>query len=403
MVNRTKPGAGPQIIALGLRGIPNVPGGVETHAAELYPRLCALGANVTVLGRKPYRPAGGAHTSWNGVAVRWVWAPKTAGVEALVHSVLGVLYAAVRRPDVVHIHAVGPWLVVPLAKLFRLKVVVTHHGQDYLREKWQSPARAVLRLGERLGIAFADERIVISRGLLELVRSKYQRDATLIPNGIGDVTPAEHGLLSKHGLTPYRYIIQVSRLVPEKRQLDLIAAFNAAKLSGWKLLLVGGPQGSQHYADQVRRHCAANDDIINTGFLSAPEVRELLSRAGIFVLPSSHEGLPIALLEAMKLGTPVLASNIPANLEMGLDEASYFPLGDVAALAARLVELAALTPEARLVIAQRLRNACTGYDWDLIAESTLKVLGRAAGRRNPAIAPPNDRRIPPRMGASFRR
>ncbi len=177
---------GPTIIALGFRGIPNVPGGVEVHASELYPRLQALGANVTVLGRNPYRPAG-SPGSWHGVTVRWLATPRREGVEALVHTFLGVLYAGVRRPDVLHIHAVGPWLFVPLAKLLGLKVVVTHHGQDYLREKWHAPARALLRLGEQLGMRFADERIVISRSIVDWVDQQYHRSTTLIPSSVADL------------------------------------------------------------------------------------------------------------------------------------------------------------------------------------------------------------------------
>ncbi len=391
---------GPTIMVMGLRGIPNVPGGVETHAAELYPRLSSLGADVTVLGRSPYRPAG-APRRWKGVDIRWLWTPRTQGVEALVHTFFGVLYAAIRRPDVLHIHAVGPWLWVPLAKLLGLKVVVTHHGQDYLREKWNLPARRVLRLGESLGMRFADERIVISGGLLELARTTYKRAATLIPNGVGELARGSGEGLSKYALTPQRYIIQVSRLVPEKRQLDLIAAFNAANLPGWKLLLVGGAQGSQHYANLVERAAAANPAIVRTGFLPPAQVHELLAHCGIFVLPSSHEGLPISLLEAMKLGTPVLASDIPANLEVGLDEGCYFPVGDIATLAGRLTELAALEPAARSTLAKRLSNSCARYDWDAIAEATLKVLQRAAGR--PIADQSADRRVPPRMGESFRR
>src|ERR1700736_233530 len=236
------------IIALGLRGIPDVPGGVEAHASELYPRLRALGANVTVLGRSRYRPPD-APAIWRGVALKWIPAPNLTGAEALVHTFLGVLYAAVHRPDVLHIHAVGPWLLAPLAKLFALKVVVTHHGQDYMREKWGAPARAILRLGERVGMRFADERIVISHSILELAQVKYHCKATLIPNGVGVLQRvATKSLLDKYAVTPNRYVIQVSRLVPEKRQLDLIAAFTNARLSGWKLLLVGGAQGSERYA-----------------------------------------------------------------------------------------------------------------------------------------------------------
>jgi glycosyltransferase involved in cell wall biosynthesis len=397
-------GVSPTVLVMGLRGIPDVPGGVEVHAAELYPRLAALGACVTVLGRSPYRPVGSPAT-WKGVAVRWLWSPRVQGWEALVHTFLGVIYAGIRRPDVVHIHAVGPWLFLPLAKLFRLNVVITHHGQDYLREKWSPPARWVLRLGERLGMAFADEKIVISHRISDMVRTKFHSEATVIPNGVGDlVALTGKGLVEKHALTPYRYIIQVSRLVPEKRQLDLIAAFKAANLPGWKLLLVGGAQGSQAYANLVARQCAGNSAIVRTGFLPPPDVHELLAHAGMFVLPSSHEGLPISLLESMKLGTPVLASDIPANLEIGLDASCYFPVGDVQTLASRLRELAEVTSVGRSVIAQRLRNSCARYNWDSIAESTFKVLARAAGSLTSITEPPAEPRpVPPPLGASLRR
>jgi glycosyltransferase involved in cell wall biosynthesis len=185
--------------------------------------------------------------------------------------------------------------------------------------------------------------------------------------------------VDRYGLTPQRYIIQVSRLVPEKRQLDLITAFKAAGLPGWKLLLVGGAQGSQRYANLVRERIADDESILNTGFLSSAEVLELLKHAGIFALPSSHEGLPISLLEAMKSGTPVVASDIPANREMRLDEQSYFRVGDTDTLCQRLRELAALSPEKRRCLAKHLNGLCARYDWDTIAESTMKVVERVAG------------------------
>ncbi|MEP6546173.1 MAG: glycosyltransferase family 4 protein [Gammaproteobacteria bacterium] len=373
-----KHGTRVSVMALGLRGLPGVAGGVETHASELYPRLAALGIDVTVLGRGPFQPAN-APAVWKGVKVRWLPCPRQQGVEALVHTFIGLLYAGIRRPDVLHLHAVGPWLMVPLAKLLGLKVVITHHGQDYLREKWNAPARALLRLGEQLGMGFADECIVISNPLLRLARDKYRREATLIPNGVCEPDAAHsQRLLATYGLMPQRYVIQVSRLVPEKRQLDLIAAFNGAQLAGWKLLLVGGAQGSQRYADQVRAQIGGNPAIISTGFLSPADVQDLLANAGVFVLPSSHEGLPISLLEAMKLGTPVIASDIEANRETGLDECDYFPVGDTAALEQRLRELASATPAERGQTAKRLAGLCTQFDWDLIAEATLKVMQRVA-------------------------
>jgi glycosyltransferase involved in cell wall biosynthesis len=70
-----------------------------------------------------------------------------------------------------------------------------------------------------------------------------------------------------------------------------------------------------------------------------------------------------------------------------LDEASYFPVGDTQTLAHRLHELAAITAEERALIAKRLVESCVRYDWDAIAESTLKVLERVAGLPAPVAWP----------------
>ena len=144
------------IAVLGLRGFPDVPGGIETHAEQLYPIIHSLVFNVICFTRSPYHDL----SEWSGITFLRLWAPKTKYFEAIVHSVIGVIRAAFLRPDILHIHGVGPSLVVPLARLLGLRVVVTHHGPDYDREKWNTLAKTILRLGESWGMRFANERIV---------------------------------------------------------------------------------------------------------------------------------------------------------------------------------------------------------------------------------------------------
>jgi glycosyltransferase involved in cell wall biosynthesis len=358
-----------KVMVLGIRGIPNVQGGVETHAEQLYRRLAALGCEVDVIVRSPFVPRGS--DSYGPIRLRRIWAPKSAGLEALLHSVLGVLYAAFKRPDILHIHAIGPAIVAPIGRLLGLRIVVTHHGPDYDRDKWGKFARWVLRTGERLGMRYASARIAISKVIAELIRAKHHRDAELIPNGVVVMPLCERqDLLTHYGLEPRRYFLMVSRMVPEKRQLDLIHAFATARPSGWKLVLAGG-LGTDAYSQEVKA-AAHEHSVVTTGFLSGVPLQQIYSHAGAFVLPSSHEGLPIALLEALSYGLPAVCSAIPANLEVGLPQECYFPLGDTAALAARLLSVAQ-TPD---IAAQReARRVWVGqrYDWDHIAQRTLEV------------------------------
>ena len=360
-------------MVLGVRGLPNVQGGVETHAENLYERLSRLGCEVEVLVRSPFVPRG--RTQFGRIRLRRLWSPRTAGFEALVHSLLGVFYAIAARPDLLHVHAVGPALVTPIARLFGVRVVVTHHGPDYDRDKWGRFARWVLKAGERAGMRYATVRIVISRVIADMVQAKYGVATQIIPNGVPPAalqSSTEH--IERYGLTPGKYFLQVSRIVPEKRQLDLIAAYVAAKPLGWKLVLVGGLDATA-YSRKVEEAAAAAD-VVLTGYLNGVPLQQLYSHAGAFVLPSSHEGLPIALLEALSYGLPVLASDIPANLEIAMEERSYFPLGNIAVLTLRLHALSRINDREADRTARR-QFVARNYNWNNVAEQTLLAYRKA--------------------------
>jgi glycosyltransferase involved in cell wall biosynthesis len=360
-----------RVLVTGLRGFPGVQGGIETHAQELYPRLEQLGCDVEVATRSSF--VDGDVECWHGVKFRRFWSPRTMGVEAFLHTLLVVLYAGISRPDILHIHAIGPSFFAPLARLFGLKVVVTHHGADYQRDKWGPIARTVLRSGELLGMRFAHGRIAVSRPIARELRLRLRHRVQFIPNGVvvKDVE-ASSASLPALGLEPGRYVLNVGRLVPEKRQLELIKAFRAANLPGWKLALVGSGQGRTSYTRRLKASAGEDGQIVLAGFRSGRELAELYSHAGLFVLPSTHEGLPIALLEALSFGLRAIASDIDANREVRLPDAQYFPVRDTAALTLALEKFASqpLSQTERADIREHVRLR---YDWKRIAQQTLRV------------------------------
>lgn len=365
-----------RVMLAGIRGFPNVQGGVETHAEHLCLELVRLGCQVEVLVRSPYQQSD-VGPRWHGIRFISLWCPKSKGLEAIVHTFLAVLYAGLRRPDILHLQAIGPGIMTPLARLLGLRVVVTHHGPDYDRQKWGGFARAVLQLGERWSMRCAQQRIVISTVIRELVLSKHGATSQLIPNGVKlpELLPAAAHVRS-FGLQEGRYILLVSRIVPEKRHLDLIDAFARAALPGWKLALVGASDHPDAYTRSVLQRAAEVPGVVCTGFQSGAPLAELYTHAGMFVLPSSHEGLPIALLEALSFGLPVIASDIPANLSVDCADIRYYALGDIDALSARMQAVAQveLLPAYR----QGLRDFVQQrYSWPEIAKATVAVYRQA--------------------------
>jgi glycosyltransferase involved in cell wall biosynthesis len=362
-----------RIMVLGLRGIIDVQGGIETHARRLYPLLARLGCDVEVVQRSAYYPRDRRRREWRRLTLTYLWSPRTRVVETAVHTLLGVLYAAVKRPDVLHLHAVGPGLLAPLARLFGLRVVVTHHGADYEREKWGPVAKSLLRTGERLGVGFAHQPIVVSPVLKHIVETRYGIGATLIPNGAPLATPRKtHDTLHRFGLTPGRYVLCVARLDPGKRQHDLIAAFQAVRPAGWKVVIVGEIQQGDDYSQKLVAQAERDTAIVLTGYQSGVALHELYSHAGLFVLPSAGEGHPIALLEAAVYEIPLLASAIPANLALPLPRNRYFPVGDTQALARQLDSMTreAAPPDERRALHAAIR---ANYSWRKSAELTSSV------------------------------
>ncbi|WP_322886901.1 glycosyltransferase family 4 protein (plasmid) [Sinorhizobium medicae] len=357
---------------LGLRGIPNVQGGVEKHVEMLSSRLTGHGWEVEVVGRRRYLPVSGPHL-WNGVRVSPLSAPRMMALEAIIHTFLGICFAAMRRPDVLHIHAVGPALLVPLARLMRLNVVVTHHGYDYDRQKWGAFAKKMLRTGERMGMRLAHGRIAISREIAETMGERYRVPVAFVPNGVAvSHCDVETGVLGEFGLTRRRYILLAARLVPEKRQIDLIKAYAKLGNTGFNLVLAGGAEFESAYEDEVRALASRVPGVVLTGFQTGDRLAELFANAALFVLPSSHEGMPIALLEAMAHGLPVLASDIVANRQLDLPAGDYFPLGDIDALASAISEKTATSLDEQEVLAQTERVE-SAYSWSSVALKTLDV------------------------------
>jgi len=356
-----------KIVVTGTRGIPRVLGGVETHCEELFPRISKMGLDVNLLRRSHYVITSKGMREFNGVKLKTLYAPHLKSFETIVHTFLAVLWARKHKADIIHIHAIGPAILTPLARILGLKVVFTHHGPDYNREKWNWLAKAVLRLGERTGARHANKVIVISRVIQESLIEKYDRkDTHLIFNGVNEpVFTNKTTYIKRIGLVPRRYVFTLGRFVEEKAYDLLIRAFSRIKDTDYQLVISGDSDHKTAYSQKLKRLARANN-IILTGFIKGEKLQELFSHAGLFVLPSTHEGLPIGLLEAMSYNLPVLVSNIPANEQVGLPKSNFFESGNEESL---IEELSKKINEKFEPVEYNL----TPYDWDQIALQTKAI------------------------------
>lgn len=330
-----------KVAVVGVRGLPHVIGGIETHCAQLYPALAdrAPEFDVRVLVRRRYASA--RRATLGRVVLVSLWAPSGDGLETLAHTPLALLHARFREgARLVHLHAIGPGFFAPLARLLGMKVVVTHHASDFLRPKWGWAGRTFLRWGERLAARFAHRVICVSDALAEefLERHPTARARTeVVRHGIAPPHAAarDDGVLGELGLTPGRYLLAVGRYDGTKRFEELVAAHRRAGAGALPLVIVGA--GDRAIAARLRD--LAGERVRLAGPRTGPALAALYRHAAALVHPSAMEGFGLVVLEALAAGLPVRASDIPVHREFGLPDGSYFPVDDPAALAAVLAEL----------------------------------------------------------------
>lgn len=256
-----------RIAMLGHKRIPSREGGIEIVVEELATRMAKKSHSVTCYNRKGHNVAGSEFDgtklkTYKGVTLQEVFTIDKRGLAAMTASVSASLRAALGNYDVVHIHAEGPAFMCWLPKLFGKKVIVTVHGLDHQRAKWGKFASWYIRSGEKNAVRFADEIIVLSKGVQDYFQNTYGRTTRFIPNGVNKAKLRKaRQITEKWGLTKDSYILYLGRIVPEKGERYLIEAFKQTKTDK-KLVIAGGSSDTQAFMDELKSLAKDDDRII---------------------------------------------------------------------------------------------------------------------------------------------
>jgi glycosyltransferase involved in cell wall biosynthesis len=361
----------------GLRSPWGTEGGVESHVAALAPRLVSRGAHVTVYCRERYNPHGNCYRE--GVRLADVPTVYSRSAEAFVHTAITTPRACLRH-DIVHLHACGPALFAPVARALGRRSVVTLHGRDWARDKWGAAAKAVLHASARVGVRGADAVITVSEELAPWCEEQGAAGTEIIPNGVDPHEPVAWDPAIFPMLRPGGYFLFLGRLVPEKGLETLLAAASLARVD-LPVVITGGGAYTAGFVGRLRRE-ASEDHVVFTGPRFGLEKRMLLTHARAFVFPSRLEGMPVALLEAMAAGLPLLASDIAPNRQAHGGLARWTPpVDDVPAWARALKDATNASPDSMARSGADVRHrAETLFGWDAVADRTMAVYRRVAAR-----------------------
>lgn len=281
------------------------------------------------------------------------------------------------RPDLLALHSTKAGLLGRFSKIgINVPTVFTAHGWSFtegISPGWASISRTL----EKIAAPLADRIITVSdydRRLALRAGICSKEKLVTIHNGMPD---AEH--FSEPGKSPGPVkITMVARLDEQKDHDTLLSALSILKNYNWTLDLIGdGPREDvlRRYADRLSLGKRVN-------FLGLrDDVEMLLAESHIFVLSTKWEGFPLSILEAMRAGLPVIASDVGGVPEAVKNcETGYLvPRMDSDALADRITSLLADPDQRMLMGAAGRRSFEENFLFERMAEQTLTVYKQLAG------------------------
>jgi glycosyltransferase involved in cell wall biosynthesis len=370
-------------------------GGTERQALKLAQHLEKDGVDVRVVTGRWFRGTPRRetiegievfrnHTLWEFFGIRGF---RKLGGYLYILTLVWHLWRTRRGYDVIHVHALNyhTFAAVLAGRLARRPVIVklanSGPASDIARmRKGQQLALSGLMLPTALR---CDRFVALNRAIVDDLKAcGVEADRIVrIPNG---VEPARGGVKSSYDLHSPVRLLYVGRLHPQKGLDTLLRALPLLKGQRSVCLRLIGDGPAQKQLRALAERLGVAEDVRFLG--SRTDVAPYLRRNDILILPSRAEGLSNALLEAMSVGLPVVASAIPGNLEVveHLSNGMLFTVDDPSSLASAMTRL--LEDDGlRWRVGRRARSSVEGFSFDHVARRYRVLYEDVTGRRSAVL------------------
>lgn len=310
--------------------------------------------------------------NWKEKVLRWppkrLWTQVRMSWEMITHT-----------PDILFVPAhVQPYIHPKKTVLTVHDVAAKATPGAYNRfEKWYSLWTAEEALQKLPAVIVPTQ--AVKNDLVTLFPKVPSEHIHVVHHGINPLFLSETGPSANSEILPTYaiqkpFVIAVGRIEHKKNTAGLVKAFARAVELGYKgsLILVGKPGFGYHEVEQLIKKSAVKNYITSIPWLSNIDLVQIMRQADALAFPSLAEGFGLPVLEAMALGVPVIASDIPVLREVGGAAAKYVPVGDIEQLAKAIVEVSQPVNQARYRLLGRER--AQGFSWTQSAHTTWEIL-----------------------------
>jgi glycosyltransferase involved in cell wall biosynthesis len=314
------------------------------------------------------------------------------GSEVLTNQVWLAATVRVHRIDLMHYPAFPPLL--PPAKF-----VMTVHDAVPWKFGETMPAKTRVYFQSTLGLWTRKSRLIITPSesskteiadRFGLAGDSVRVIAHGVRNSLRPRSPTESAVLPDRLRIDPGYALFVGTVEPRKNLPLIIQAIAKLRAGGTpcRLVVAGRLAWGRMEVESILEKEQVKDVVFLLGHVSDEELASLYRNALCLVRPSLHEGFGYTIIEAMALGCPVIASDIPPHVEVMGDSGIYVSPHDVEGVANALARLLR-DPLLRATLAERAVKRSEEFTWKRSAERTLEAYRDAIGWQGSAYVLPH--------------
>ena len=252
-----------------------------------------------------------------------------------LEKMFGIIVAQYGKPDVIYGQFFfNTYLGVFLKKKYQIPLIGIEHAARFNEDKLDSFTRKY----SSCAYNHTDALIAVSETLKVRLKYHFKKDAYVVHNLVSSIF--ENSKRISNNIHNFQFVTTGSLIYRKGFDL-LINAFAASGLAeqGIKIVIIGDGEESERLQKQISSF-SLNNNIILAGQKSKPDIVKILCDSQAFILPSRSENFSVAVLEALSVGLPVIAT-ICGGIKECINEKNgiLVPVEDTQALCAALKEM----------------------------------------------------------------
>ena len=311
-----------KIAVIGANNFPAKQGVIEHYCQELYPQLIDRKHQVELFIQPNDRYPSFSIDYHRKIKLIALLSIPSKKLNLLFNSALNTIWATFGNYDVIHIHGIAaawfcwfPQLVSPSP------VIVTCHQLDTRQSKRHPWFNWLLQQSEKLVVKHANKVVVTSAALRRYFHQKYHVRPVYIANAPASYSAPNtnyYSLRQALGLKNKPYLLYLGKFEPEQRLELLLEAFSRLQPHHCQLVLAGEISNAPKYAANLISIADRYDNVICISKIRGSHLAELVRGAKMVIDPSAGADLDLSmnLLEAMREGIPVLASDTEIHCQL---------------------------------------------------------------------------------------